>query len=157
MTVATRRWDGDPPAKGCGRRLGSPMMCARFLTTLGAPDGSGRSRCPSPAAHSELVAEANSSWTLRRAEMAEAVYVVSLDWAAQPPRLGRLRADLFALLGTIAESATYIHQRVLDDAVCYDVATGMLAANAVPTHGHLVRLRIGGDVVRAICAASRIN
>jgi len=72
----------------------------------------------------------------------------------QPPRLGRLRAIFFALLGRSPNLPTYNHQRVLDDRSATTGDGHARQRYAVPTDGHLVRLRIGGDVVRAICAAS---
>ena len=54
-----------------------------------------------------------------------------------------MRADVYALLGRIAEHASHIRQRTFDDRVDYEMVTGTLDGETpfVP-HGHLVRLRV---------------
>jgi hypothetical protein len=74
----------------------------------------------------------------------DGVYVVRLAWHAEPD-VGAVRADVFAVIGSFAESSTHVRQRTLADAVEYDVVTGMLADETpFRTHGHLVRFRVEG-------------
>jgi hypothetical protein len=67
-----------------------------------------------------------------------------------------VRAAIYALIGEVAESATYIRQRrdepvgdvdqpVGGDSLFYEVATGMLGPDTryVP-HGHVLVLRVNG-------------
>jgi hypothetical protein len=81
----------------------------------------------------------------------DAVYIVELEWATPEEPFRELRADVFALVGTFAESSTHVRQRSRAGAVEYDVTTGMLEDDTpFRTHGHLVRLRIAGEqAVRA--------
>jgi hypothetical protein len=82
----------------------------------------------------------------------DAVYVVELEWTAPDEPSRELRADVYALVGTFAESSTHLRQRTGDQAIEYDVTTGMLEDEThFRTHGHLVRLRIAGT--RAVRAA----
>jgi hypothetical protein len=72
----------------------------------------------------------------------DGVYVVELRLRAGA-EIRHLRASAFALLGEIAESATYVRQRREGDAFEYEVVTGMLAGDtAFAPHGHTLRLRI---------------
>lgn len=62
---------------------------------------------------------------------------------ARRGRNGTRAPGPFALLGEIAESATYVRQRVLEDRVFFDVVTGMLGPDAhFAPHGHTLRLEI---------------
>lgn len=48
-----------------------------------------------------------------------------------------LRRDAYALLGAVAESSTYVRQRVAADTIIYDVTTGMVGADTgFAPHGH---------------------
>lgn len=93
----------------------------------------------------------NSPWSLLSAELHKGVYVVVLEWGRPQAHIRDLRADAFALLGSMAESATYVHQSTEGETIIYDVATGMPASDSqFAPDGHAVQLRIGGEEVRRI-------
>ena len=71
----------------------------------------------------------------------DGVHVVRLAWKGERS-IGQVRAAIFALLGSIAESATYVRQRNEDDELEYEVVTGMLADPHFAPHGHTLILRI---------------
>jgi hypothetical protein len=50
--------------------------------------------------------------------------------------------DAFVLLGAVAESSTYVRQRVTDDGpVVFDAVTGMIGDDThFAPHGHVIRL-----------------
>jgi hypothetical protein len=57
-----------------------------------------------------------------------------------------LGAPLIAIVGSVAESVTTIHERHADDAVELEVVTGQLpGVTAFASHGHTLRLRIRAD------------
>jgi hypothetical protein len=70
--------------------------------------------------------------------------LVDLRREGHPRDRSGVRAAAYALVGSMAESASYIRQHWDGDAVLYDVVTGMLQDSAFAPHGHVVRLRIGG-------------
>lgn len=87
----------------------------------------------------------------------DAEFVVELGWNGEPGDSRALRAAAFALIGTVAESATYVRQRreaggdvdggQAAGELRFEVATGMLAPDtAFASHGHvlILRLRDGG-------------
>jgi hypothetical protein len=79
------------------------------------------------------------------------VLVIEVVWQRSRGRLRNLRADVFTLLGTIAESTTSIHQQVGADGVEYRVATGRVAEDtSFAPHGHTTLLRVGGPDVAAL-------
>lgn len=76
---------------------------------------------------------------------------VTLEWSPQRATRTELREDVFAVIGAFAELSTHVRQCIVDDAVEFDVTTGMLAdETALATHGHLVRLRIVGKAARRV-------
>ena len=80
----------------------------------------------------------------RRQVLGDGSLLVDLRWKGQPRDRRGVRAAAYALIGSMAESASYIRQEWDDDTVVYDVVTGMLGDSAFAPHGHVVRLRIGG-------------
>jgi hypothetical protein len=80
------------------------------------------------------------------------VYLVRLEWS--PPgdqTRGHLREDVYRVIGSFAELSTHVLERPADDAVEFDVTTGMRAGTTpFRPHGHLVRLRLEGEAVRRL-------
>lgn len=82
----------------------------------------------------------------------DGTYALELRWRGDPSDLRDIRAAVYALLGSIAESASYIRQRrdgatdvdgPHDGDVIFEVATGMLPPDThFATHGHTLRLRV---------------
>ena len=86
-----------------------------------------------------------SGWTLVETSFREGVFDVVLEWLRPEPSIRRLRADVFALIGSVAEGATFVRQELAGDAVEYHVATGLLEGDTPFTgHGHMLRLRVVG-------------
>jgi hypothetical protein len=56
---------------------------------------------------------------------------------------GRLRAEAFALIGSVAELSTYVQERRTDHWVEYEVVTGILTSDSGwQGHGHVLVVRI---------------
>jgi hypothetical protein len=79
-------------------------------------------------------------------------YIVEVEWRGAPGSVGPARAAVFSLIGSFAESATYVRQRRVrcDDEstrmrLQFEVGTGELApdANFAP-HGHVVIINLAG-------------
>jgi len=158
MATIARRWDGDERGSG----IASDGWIGGDLRGLADALTDPTWVAEEPEHHllphlQRACAEATSPWTLHRAELTQAVYVVSLDWTPASASMRQLRADIFALIGEVAESVTYIHQRVEADTVHYDVVTGMLATDTpFRPHGHLIEFRVSGPEVAGLCAGTRV-
>jgi len=74
----------------------------------------------------------------------DGTFVVELAWVAEgEPRRRDVRAALFVLIGTIAESITVIHEVPAEGGRRLEVLTGLVGADSpFATHGHTVRLRV---------------
>jgi hypothetical protein len=74
---------------------------------------------------------------------ADGAFDVKLDWAGDGGSIGAIREAVFALVGSFAESATYVRQRRAEgQALQFEVATGTLGDGAFAPHGHTLRLTI---------------
>lgn len=150
-----QRWDNDTRGRGIADGGWIAPDVRRLLTALTEPDWVAEN----PDQHllprlREACEAAASPWTLLGAELRDGVYRVTLDWAHPEPRLHRLRADAIALIGLVAEGATFIQQRIAAEAIEYHVTTGLLDGDTpFKGHGHLLRLRIGGPTVKRLLPA----
>lgn len=88
-------------------------------------------------------AEPGSPWTIVSSTVDDGVFNIELVWDGAWDSWESLRADVFLLLGRVAEHTTHIRQRTLEDRVEFEMATGTLAGETpFAPHGHLVRLRV---------------
>ena len=78
-------------------------------------------------------------------------YILDLDWCGASASVGEARAAAFALIGSFAESATYVRQRrVASDGggstmnLQFEVGTGELADANFDPHGHVVVINLAG-------------
>ena len=79
---------------------------------------------------------------------AEGSFDLRLRWADQGRGVGHVRAAVFALVGSFAESATYVRQRRgttadnQDEMLLFEIVTGILDDGAFAPHGHTLRITV---------------
>lgn len=77
-------------------------------------------------------------------------YILDLEWRGANRSVGEARAAVFSLIGSFAESATYVRQRRVNGdgstpILRFEVGTGELAPDAKFTpHGHVVVIDVAG-------------
>jgi hypothetical protein len=79
-------------------------------------------------------------------------YVLDLAWHGTMGSVGEARSAVFSLIGSFAESATYVRQRRLETngdgpamKLQFEVGTGELAPDArFEPHGHVVLINVAG-------------
>ncbi|MFL5864010.1 MAG: hypothetical protein ACJ780_25105 [Solirubrobacteraceae bacterium] len=79
-------------------------------------------------------------------------YVLDLAWRGETSRVGEARAAVFSLIGSFAESATYVRQRRVARGggssatqLQFEVGTGELASDVrFEPHGHVVLINVTG-------------
>lgn len=97
-----------------------------------------------------------SPWRLVEAKSVGELFVVSLQWAQTDGGVGHVRAGVFALLGQVAETMTFVEQRIEGDELVFDVVTGMRTETGRFTgHGHVLQMRVGGARVQSFVAGMR--
>jgi hypothetical protein len=70
-------------------------------------------------------------------------FEADLTWTGGPGGVGAVRQGVYALIGAVAETATYVRQRRDNGALTFELATGLIGEDAhFAPHGHTVRFRI---------------
>jgi hypothetical protein len=89
-------------------------------------------------------ADSNSPLALESTRVDEdGSLVLELRWKGAANDKQGARSSAFALIGSVAESASYVREGVEDDVATYDVVTGMLQPDTrFASHGHVLRLRV---------------
>ena len=78
----------------------------------------------------------------------DGAYDVQLGWTGDEAGVGVIRASIFGLLGSIAESSSYVRQRRTNPRdgyttmLTFDVVTGMVDEAPFKPHGHTLRLSV---------------
>jgi hypothetical protein len=150
--VAKQRWDNDTRGRGVADGGWIAPGVRRLLSALAEAEWVAEEPDVHLLPHLRRACEAaGSPWRLTGTAVRDGIYVVALEWTRPEPRLNLLRADAFALVGTVAEGATFVEQRIGEEAVEMHVVTGMLDGDApFKEHGHLLRLQVGGPVVERL-------
>ncbi len=153
-----RRWDIDERGRGVGDAAALVPGASELLAALEHPDWVAedpeahllphlRRWCEREQARLELV-----SARVRD----DATFVVELRWLGDEGDTRGAREAVFALIGSVAESATYVRQRRRDGAgdvdepstaepLVFETATGMLRGDTTfAEHGHTLELIVGG-------------
>jgi hypothetical protein len=138
------RWDGDERGRGIGdaaafaggaRELADAMRATDWVAE--APE---LHLLPHLITASDgLPLELGATRTLD-----DGTFEVELSWTGGDVGVGEVRRTVFALIGSVAETASYVRQLRENGRVTFELVTGLIGDDArfVP-HGHAVRFRVG--------------
>ena len=138
MATVRPRWDNDERGHGMADGWAHVPYLRRLLEAMASPGWVAED----PDAHllpklSAACQEAGSPWTLLSTRLDGAVYELALAWDREGSGIGRLRADVNALIGSVAEGSGHIRQHMTDGEIRYEVTTGMLDGDSgFSGHGH---------------------
>jgi hypothetical protein len=75
--------------------------------------------------------------------LADGTFEVEVAWSEAPSGVGAVRQAVFALAGSVAETASYVRQRREDGRLTFDLVTGMIDDDAAfDPHGHTIRFSV---------------
>ena len=146
------RWEGDP--LGRGEASAAAVLPALHELAARAADEGWVAEDPEMHLGGALRAWLSAGPARPWAEVTLATdgpwLLVRAAWTGDG-RLGELRADAYALLGSFAEVETFVRQRSDPGArlVVFECATGLTGEVFAP-HGHLVRLEVRGPVAERV-------
>ncbi|HEX8919298.1 MAG TPA: hypothetical protein VF898_12400, partial [Chloroflexota bacterium] len=143
--VQQRRWDGDVRGKGVAGGASATGDLQRLIADMAAPDWIAED----PEIHllphlRSFIERQGSPWRLISAEASsDDRYLVHVAWVGERLSRGRLRAEAFALIGSIAENSTHVKERRTDHGADYEVATGILTGDSGWLgHGHVLLIHV---------------
>lgn len=150
------RWEGDSKGSGVADATWLLHGAAEMLEAMGRPDWVAEDA----EAHllpdlERWCARPESPLRVKRTMTApNGCFEVALEWEGEAGDIAAVRTECFGLIGSIAESASYVRQRLPPGATDVDnggvgrefvieLATGMLDADTpFASHGHTLRLRV---------------
>lgn len=147
------RWDGDERGHGVGDAgqlvVGASELMAAFSESTWVAEQPEVHLRP----HVEAWCERDRRLALTDAHTDDThAYILDLQWRTARGSVGEARAAVFSLIGSFAESATYVRQRRVRNhgdgypmKLQFEVGTGELAPETrFAPHGHVVVLNVSG-------------
>jgi hypothetical protein len=146
------RWDGDDRGQGIGDATRLVSGATELVAAFRAPSWVAEQPELHLLPHVEAWCQQDRRLALIGADADGAAYVLDFEWHGTTGSAGAARAAVFSLIGSFAESATYVRQRLVacngDDPATklqFEVGTGALASDArFDPHGHLVVINVAG-------------
>jgi len=157
-TDPEHRWDGDFQGQGIADATRLVHGASELLEAMGRREWVAEAPEAHLLPHLEAWCERPESPFRLQRTMTEpdGCFEVALEWQGEGGGVREVRAACFALLGQIAESGTYVRQRLPPGSIdvdlggagqeaVFEVATGMLDPDTpFASHGHTIRLRVLG-------------
>jgi hypothetical protein len=140
-----RRWDNDERGRGVGDGRRLEPGAVELADALREPDWVAEQPEAHLLPHLRRACERGAVGLRLDGTRTEpdGAFVVELHWPGPRGDVRSLQAAAYALIGEVAESATYIRQRREAEATVYEVGTGMLAPDTTfAPHGHVLVLRV---------------
>ena len=150
------RWDGDNRGQGIGDAAQLVSGARELVAAFSEPSWVAEQPELHLLPHIEAWCERDGRLALIGAYTDDAdAYVLDLEWRDATGSVGVVRAAAFSLIGSFAESATYVRQRRVGVdgggsamKLQFEVGTGELAPDArFDPHGHVVLINVTGVVV----------
>jgi hypothetical protein len=147
------RWDGDDRGRGIGEAEQLVTGARELVAAFSAPTWVAEQPEAHLRPHVENWCQQDGRLALRGASIDERhAYVLDLEWRGESAGVGQARAAVFSLIGSFAESATYVrqhrihsHSHVSAASLWFEVGTGELASDAgFHPHGHTVVINVAG-------------
>jgi hypothetical protein len=147
------RWEGDDRGQGIGDAAQLVSGATELIAAFGHPRWVAEQAEVHLLPHAESWCQEDPRLALTDAHTDDmGAYILDLEWMGAPGAVGSARAAVYSLIGSFAESATYIRQRRVVSAgggsglgLQFEVGTGELAPEArFEPHGHLVVINLTG-------------
>jgi hypothetical protein len=146
--MADRRWDDDERGEGVADAAQFVDGASELIAAMRRPNWVAEQPDMHLLPHLERACQELPFRILEARTSDDGVYDVRLGWTGDEAGVGVIRASIFGLLGSIAESSSYIRQRRTTTSdgsnamLSFDVVTGMVDEMPFTPHGHTLRLSV---------------
>jgi hypothetical protein len=142
------RWEGDERGRGVGDARRLTPGAQELLAAMAEADWVAEHPDVHLSPHLRGWLEHNDVFELEGARIEPSgEYVLELRWQGRLGDQRGMRAAAFALLGEVAETATYVRQRRDGDSMLFEAATGLVGSDThFDSHGHVIVLDVRGAV-----------
>jgi hypothetical protein len=143
LTIDSPRWDGDERGHGVGDAASFATGANELVDAMRADGWVAEDPDVHLRPHLERAC-GSLPLELRETSVApDGTYDVDLLWRGDGHSTGAIRAAVFALAGSVAETASYLRQRRDDGAIVFELVTGMIGEDLpFAPHGHAVRFTV---------------
>jgi hypothetical protein len=144
------RWDGDDRGQGIGVAAQLVPGASDLVAAFGQPTWVAEQPELHLLPHIEAWCQQDPRLALTGAHTDDAdAYVLDVKWHGETGGVGAARAAAFSLIGSFAESATYVRQRRVGAGTSptleFEVGTGELPPDGrFEPHGHVVVINVTG-------------
>ena len=139
------RWDDDPRGRGVGDATQLAPGADELIGAFRSPDWVAEDPELHLRPHVDAWCAADGRLALLGAQTDDRhAYVLEVEWRGAAGGVGAVRAAVFSLIGSFAESATYVRQRRNGAGMRFEVGTGELGDGRFEPHGHVVVVDVSG-------------
>jgi hypothetical protein len=137
------RWDGDTRGRGVADATAFVDGAAELIDSMRTADWVAEEPESHLLPHLHEAAEGLPLALTATRTLDDGTFEIELTWTGEYAGIAQIRHAVYALVGSVAETATYVRQRRHDGSATFEVVTGILGQDAhFEPHGHAVRLRI---------------
>jgi hypothetical protein len=137
------RWDGDTRGRGVADATPFVDGAAELVDSMRTPDWVAEEPEAHLLPHLRQAAEGLPLAFDATRTLDDGTFEVELTWTGEEVGIGEIRRAVYALVGSVAETATYVRQRRNGDSATFELVTGIIGEDArFEPHGHAVRFRV---------------
>ena len=150
--MTNRRWDGDTRGAGQGSASGQIPAVHNLMDAMLRPDWVAEEPEAHLLPHITALCEREGSPLRLVSTVSEGpIFVVTLEWTRAIANARNVTSAAYSLLGTFAESNTYVREEARDGAIDFEITTGLLDTDGpFKGHGHVLRFHVTGVAVEAM-------
>ena len=137
------RWDGDTRGRGVADATPFVTGAVELVDSMRTPEWVAEEPEAHLLPHLRDAAEGLPLALDTTRTLDDGAFEVELKWTGEEAGIGEIRRAVYALIGSVAETATYVRQRRDGDSVTFELVTGIIGDDArFEPHGHAVRFRV---------------
>lgn len=142
------RWDGDERGDGVADASQFVDGADELIAAMRRPNWVAEQPELHLLPHLEQACESLPFRILDARTSDDGSYDVELAWTGGEAGVGAIRGAVFALLGSIAEPASYVRQcrSETDGTLAFEIVTGIVDEAPFTPHGHTLRLSVAAGL-----------